>query len=685
MSPRFEDRRTENEGRSDRGPERGGAPRDRQDRPSAGRPGFGGDRPAGMGRPSTAGRPPSARPGGGGAPRKLERNDVSWGERPNRGRSAPAPRTWGSDSASTGDRYDNRENRDARPARSFGDRPAPREDRYGRGDRPAGDDRSRGPGGFGSRRPGGDARPQGRSGGGFSGGSDRPRPYGDSGDRGGRPSGPTRGYGAPARAYGERPYGARQAPTDRPSTDRPYSDRPYSDRPGASRPPSGRSDRPYGDQPRGDRPSYGARSGGDRPYGDRGGSDRPGGRFGLGAPRSENSERPERFEQTDRAPRTDRADRPGSASSAWRAATGTTGSGDRSWGVSNDRGSSRPNRDAPTARGGRDGGRDAARGSGRTTGRSVGPSGAYGRDEPEARPNAPYRADRVARKDRDAARQNLEPGERLLPEQEFVPASQKRSKSGTPGKPWEAVGWERSEEASIADEASGAVRRSMGDDEMVRPEETRKRTRTAPATVAKEIKDAVGNRRGARVESALMEASVAFERERYSDALKLLRPLLEEAPDMAALQELIGLCLYRQEKWLDALRHLDRFVELNGSVEQHPVMADCHRALRHYGQVKALWEELSASSPSADLVAEGRIVMAGSLADQGSLGEAIALMERAPLSTKRPKGHHLRMWYVLADLYERAGDVPRARELFGRISGFEPEFVDVGSRISALG
>jgi tetratricopeptide (TPR) repeat protein len=187
------------------------------------------------------------------------------------------------------------------------------------------------------------------------------------------------------------------------------------------------------------------------------------------------------------------------------------------------------------------------------------------------------------------------------------------------------------------------------------------------------------------MESALMEASIAFERERYGDALRLLRPLIEEAPDVAAIQELTGLCLYRQEKWAEALRHLDRFVELTGSVEQHPVLSDCHRALRHYGQVKDLWEELSASSPSAELVAEGRIVMSGSLADQGSLREAIALMERAPLSTKRPKPHHLRMWYVLADLYERAGDVPRARELFSRIAGHEPEFADVDSRIAALG
>ena len=48
---------------------------------------------------------------------------------------------------------------------------------------------------------------------------------------------------------------------------------------------------------------------------------------------------------------------------------------------------------------------------------------------------------------------------------------------------------------------------------------------------------------------------------------------------------------------------------------------------------------------------------------------------------KRPADHHLRVWYVLADLYERAGDLPRARELFDRIARADPSFADVAERL----
>ncbi len=182
-----------------------------------------------------------------------------------------------------------------------------------------------------------------------------------------------------------------------------------------------------------------------------------------------------------------------------------------------------------------------------------------------------------------------------------------------------------------------------------------------------------------------MEASKAYERERFGDAMKIVRPLLDDAPDVPSVRELAGLCLYRQEKWAEAIRHLERFTELTASVEQNPVLADCHRALRHYDTVRELWDELAASSPSAELVTEGRIVMAGSLADQGKLDEAIKLLERSPIRTKHARSHHVRLWYALADLYERAGELPRARELFSRVLEADPRLGDVSERVANLG
>jgi hypothetical protein len=200
----------------------------------------------------------------------------------------------------------------------------------------------------------------------------------------------------------------------------------------------------------------------------------------------------------------------------------------------------------------------------------------------------------------------------------------------------------------------------------------------------KDLRAALGAARGARAEARLREASDAFRRERFEDARRLLRPLAEQAPGVAVVRELYGLTLYRLGRWAQAMRELEAYRTLTGSSDQLPVLADTYRALGRYTDVEELWDELRAASPAAELVAEGRIVAAGALADQGKLDEAIGLLSAGVRPTKRARLHHLRMAYALADLYERAGDLPRARDLFRRVADSEPDFVDVQARIHAL-
>ena len=57
----------------------------------------------------------------------------------------------------------------------------------------------------------------------------------------------------------------------------------------------------------------------------------------------------------------------------------------------------------------------------------------------------------------------------------------------------------------------------------------------------------------------------------------------------------------------------------------------------------------------------------------------------ATKALRNPSDRHVRQWYLLADLYERAGDVPRAREYFERILRADPEAYDVAERLRGLG
>jgi hypothetical protein len=215
---------------------------------------------------------------------------------------------------------------------------------------------------------------------------------------------------------------------------------------------------------------------------------------------------------------------------------------------------------------------------------------------------------------------------------------------------------------------------------------SRGRSRKVPKVIAQEVASAVEPAIAPRIERRLAQAADAFERDHLADALRILKPLSKEAPGVPAVRELTGLALYGTGQWAAAAKELEAFRKLGGSVEQHPVLADCYRALRRYDMVAELWEELREASPGAALVSEGRIVAAGALADQGDVRGAIRLLERGPLRPTRGAAlHHARLWYALADLYERAGDTPKARELFARVVAAEPGLADATDRLMALG
>jgi tetratricopeptide (TPR) repeat protein len=235
-----------------------------------------------------------------------------------------------------------------------------------------------------------------------------------------------------------------------------------------------------------------------------------------------------------------------------------------------------------------------------------------------------------------------------------------------------------------------AINRAAGDAKPERAKGAREHRQREPKPIAEdvvqELSQAAEARRVPKLKERLEAARGAFERERYGDTKRIIAKLAAEVPTSAAVRELHGLTLYKLERWRQAASELEVYRTLTGSVDQNPVLADCYRALRRFTQVADLWEELGSVSPSPEIMAEGRIVMAGALADQGNLQAGIVLLEKATGSApKKVRDFHLRTWYALGDLYDRAGESPKARQLFRRIESISPDFADVPARLATLG
>lgn len=230
----------------------------------------------------------------------------------------------------------------------------------------------------------------------------------------------------------------------------------------------------------------------------------------------------------------------------------------------------------------------------------------------------------------------------------------------------------------------GTKKTSGGRSSQRRAERATKRVEGALEIDRDQLRTRLGPSRADRTLARIGEATAAYAEDRFDDARKALKPIAELIPEEPAVRELYGLSLYRLGKWRQAVVELEEFARRSGSTEQHPVLADCYRALGRHDRVEELWEEIGEASLAAPLVAEGRIVYAGSLADRNQLAEAIAVLEAGALGDKALKDHHLRMRYVLADLYDRAGEQQSARRWFESVAAASPGFFDVQDRLRQL-
>ena len=473
-------------------------------------------------------------------------------------------------------------------------------------------------------------------------------PRRSSGERTGRPARPFVKGSRPARPAGAGDRRERPERRDRP------------DRPARSfdrdRPPRRDSS---------DRPARPARSfDRDRPP-RRDSSDRP------DRPRRDSSDRPARSFDRDRAPRrssSDRSDRPARSfdrdrprrdSSDRPARPARSFDRDRPRRDSSDRPARSFDRDRP-ARAPRDGDRRDR------------PARSFDRDRP-ARPrrdDGPDTRTDAQRKSDDVKRRT---GGRKYGKDPYPPAKHTRER-------WQDDGSTRKSSSGPRNSSKRASRHEDDDDRIMTVS-----IKNVEAGDANKIKEQLGATADRAIER-LARALHAFEAHRYSEARKLSMPLISQLSGIAIVHEVAGLSMYRLGRWQDAADQLEIARGLKpAEVVNHPVLADCYRALRRYEKVTELWESMKLMSPPAGLLAEGRIVAAGALADQGELQSAVRMMTHGTSDPHKVQEHHLREWYVLADLYDRAGDVASARRLFVKIQSSEPKFADVADRLNTLG
>lgn len=190
--------------------------------------------------------------------------------------------------------------------------------------------------------------------------------------------------------------------------------------------------------------------------------------------------------------------------------------------------------------------------------------------------------------------------------------------------------------------------------------------------------------RAARLSHRGKVAAAAFEEERYGDARSILSPIVREVPTWIAGHELLGMTLYRLGHYRSAAKELEIAVQATSKFDLYPMLADCYRAQKNWMRTDELWSDLREASPDPEVMNEGRLVAAGALMDRGRTSDAIRLLERGWKTPKRPKEYQLRRAYALADAYERAGFVPRARTLFLWIQSVVSDYADVSDRIRSL-
>ena len=156
------------------------------------------------------------------------------------------------------------------------------------------------------------------------------------------------------------------------------------------------------------------------------------------------------------------------------------------------------------------------------------------------------------------------------------------------------------------------------------------------------------------------------------------------SPRSSAVREVLGLALYGQSRWQEALTELKSYRRFSGRADQNHVIADCLRALGKPKEAVPLAEEELRAKVSNEAKAEAVIVAASALADQGRFAEALAFLGRARTREAVSEPYTLRLWYVRGDILVKAGRGDEAAAEFRKILRHDATAFDVAERLAEL-
>lgn len=156
------------------------------------------------------------------------------------------------------------------------------------------------------------------------------------------------------------------------------------------------------------------------------------------------------------------------------------------------------------------------------------------------------------------------------------------------------------------------------------------------------------------------------------------------SPRSSSVREVLGLALYGQGRWREALSEMKSYRRMSGHADQNHIIADCLRATGRPADAVPLAEEELRSNASNQAKAEAVIVASSALADQSRFPEALAFLARARTRDDVAEDYTLRLWYTKGDILDRAGRGSEAAAEFRKVVRHDVGAFDAAERLASI-